>query len=296
MDTKFILSCCSTVDLSLEHLQTQNINYIPFHFYINNEHYYDDLGQTIKLDEFYSTMETGADVKTSQINASEYVDYFKQFLESGKDILHVNISSGISGSYNSAKIAQSELQLKYPDRKIYILDSLAASSGFGLFIDKLAELRDTGMTIDEVYTWGESNRLNLNHWFTSTDLKYFVKGGRVSKTAGFFGGLLKICPVLTVDKLGKLVPVLKVRTKQKALTELFELMKKHAQNGAQYNQKCYISHSACYEDAEFLANLIQEYFTELPEPVLINNIGTIVGSHTGPGTIALFFWGDTREN
>ena len=296
MDTKFILSCCSPVDLSLEHLQTQNINYIPFHFYINNEHYYDDLGQTIKLDEFYSTMETGADVKTSQINASEYVDYFKQFLESGKDILHVNISSGISGSYNSAKIAQSELQPKYPDRKIYILDSLAASSGFGLFIDKLAELRDTGMTIDEVYTWGESNRLNLNHWFTSTDLKYFVKGGRVSKTAGFFGGLLKICPVLTVDKLGKLVPVLKVRTKQKALTELFELMKKHAQNGAQYNQKCYISHSACYEDAEFLANLIQEYFTELPEPVLINNIGTTVGSHTGPGTIALFFWGDTREN
>lgn len=296
MDTKFILSCCSTVDLSLEHLQTQNINYIPFHFYINNEHYYDDLGQTIKLDEFYSTMETGADVKTSQINASEYVDYFKQFLESGKDILHVNISSGISGSYNSAKIAQSELQPKYPDRKIYILDSLAASSGFGLFIDKLAELRDTGMTIDEVYNWGESNRLNLNHWFTSTDLKYFVKGGRVSKTAGFFGGLLKICPVLTVDKLGKLVPVLKVRTKQKALTELFELMKKHAQNGAQYNQKCYISHSACYEDAEFLANLIQEYFTELPEPVLINNIGTTVGSHTGPGTIALFFWGDTREN
>ena len=241
-------------------------------------------------------METGADVKTSQINASEYVDYFKQFLESGKDILHVNISSGISGSYNSAKIAQSELQPKYPDRKIYILDSLAASSGFGLFIDKLAELRDTGMTIDEVYTWGESNRLNLNHWFTSTDLKYFVKGGRVSKTAGFFGGLLKICPVLTVDKLGKLVPVLKVRTKQKALTELFELMKKHAQNGAQYNQKCYLSHSACYEDAEFLANLIQEYFTELPEPVLINNIGTTVGSHTGPGTIALFFWGDTREN
>ncbi|MBP3320288.1 MAG: DegV family protein, partial [Clostridia bacterium] len=294
--TKFILSCCSTVDLSLEHLQTQNINYIPFHFYINNEHYYDDLGQTIKLDEFYSTMETGADVKTSQINASEYVDYFKQFLESGKDILHVNISSGISGSYNSAKIAQSELQPKYPDRKIYILDSLAASSGFGLFIDKLAELRDTGMTIDEVYNWGESNRLNLNHWFTSTDLKYFVKGGRVSKTAGFFGGLLKICPVLTVDKLGKLVPVLKVRTKQKALTELFELMKKHAQNGSKYNQKCYISHSACYEDAEFLANLIQEYFTELPEPVLINNIGTTVGSHTGPGTIALFFWGDTREN
>ena len=296
MNTKFILSCCSTVDLSLEHLKKQNINYIPFHFYINNEHYYDDLGQTVKTEEFYSKMESGAEVKTSQINASEYVEYFRPFLDSGKDILHVNISSGISGSHNSAKIAQTELKEKFPDRKIYILDSLAASSGYGLLMDTLAQLRDSGLTIEEVYNWGETNKLNLNHWFTSTDLKYFVKGGRVSKTAGFFGGLLKICPVLTVDKIGKLVPVLKIRTKQKAITELFEIMKKHVENNQNYNKKCYISHSACYEDAKFLADLIQEYFTKLLEPVLINNIGTTVGSHSGPGTIALFFWGDTREN
>ena len=156
--TDFILRCCSTVDLSLEHLRNQNINYIPFHFYINNEHYYDDLGQTIKPDEFYSKMESGAEVKTSQINASEYVEYFRPFLESGKDILHVNISSGISGSHNSAKIAQTELKEKFPDRKIYILDSLAASSGYGLLMDTLAQLRNSGLTIEEVYNWGDTRK------------------------------------------------------------------------------------------------------------------------------------------
>ncbi len=290
----YILSCCSTADLSKEHFEKRNINYIPFHFYVNNEHYYDDLGQTIKFKKFYDMMRHDADVKTSQVNSSELIESFTPTLESGKDILHISLSSGLSGVYNSAIIAKKELEKKFPNRKIYVVDSLAASSGFGLIMDKLADMRDENLTIEELYNWIEKNKLKLNHWFTSTDLKYFVKGGRISKMSGFFGGLLKICPVLNVDKNGKLVPVSKVRSKQKALVELYEVMKKYAENGLNYTEKCYISHSDCYDDAKFLSGIIQENFKNIKEPVLINSIGTTIGSHAGPGTVALFFWGQER--
>lgn len=290
----YVLSCCSTADLSKEHFERRNINCIPFHFYVNNEHYYDDLGQSMDLKKFYDIMRNGADVKTSQINSSEVIENFTPILESGKDILHISLSSGISGAYNSAVMAKEELEKKFPDRKIYVVDSLAASSGFGLIMDKLADMRDENLTIEELCNWVENNKLKLNHWFTPTDLKYLVKGGRVSKVSGFFGGLLKICPILNVDKNGKLVPVLKIRSKQKALVELYEIMKKYAENGLNYTEKCYISHSDCYNDAKILSDMIQENFKNIKEPVLINSIGTTIGSHAGPGTVALFFWGQER--
>ena len=292
----FILSCCSTADLSREHFEKRGISFICFHFELDGTPYMDDLGKSIPFDEFYQRMTDGADTKTSQINVEEYCEYFERFLQEGKDILHLTLSSGISGSVNSARIAQGMLQEKYPERNIFIVDSLAASSGYGLLMDKLADLRDEGKSIDEVREWAAENKKNLQHWFFSTDLTFYVKGGRVSKTAGFIGNVMNICPLLNVNFEGKLIPRQKVRTKKKVIAEIVDRMEQNAENGLDYDGKCYISNSACEEDAKAVAELVEARFPKLNGKVEINSIGTTIGSHTGPGTVALFFWGKERVN
>ena len=290
----FILSCCSTADLSREHFEQRDIRYICFHYELDGKQYPDDLGQSIPFDQFYQAMTDGADTRTSQINAEEYAEYFEGFLKEGKDVLHLCLSSGISGSINSARLAQEELAAKYPERKLYIVDSLAASSGYGLLMDKLADLRDEGMDIDQLRDWAEENKLNLHHWFFSTDLTFYVKGGRVSKTSGFVGTLLNICPLLNMSNEGKLIPRFKIRGKNRVIKEIVAKMEAFAQNRADYSGKCYISQSATMEAASEVARLVEERFSKLNGKVLINSIGTTIGSHTGPGTVAMFFWGDKR--
>lgn len=296
MTEKYILSCCSTVDLSKEHLESRKIKYISFHYELDGKQYADDLGQSMSFSDFYEAMANGAETKTSQVNADEFEEYFEPFLKEGYDILHLCLSSGISGVVNSANIAREELAQKYPDRKIYIVDSLAASSGYGLLMDKLADLRDDGKSIDEVHTWAEEHKLCLQHWFFSTDLTFFIKGGRISKSAGAIGTVLGICPLLNVDFQGKLVPRYKIRTKKKVIKAIVDRMEENAEDGLDYSSKCYISQAACYEDARAVADLIESRFPKLKGSVLINDIGTTIGSHTGPGTVALFFWGKERQD
>lgn len=291
---EYVLSCCSTADLSKNHFQDRNIHYICFHYSMNNTQYADDLGESLPFAEFYKKMAEGAETKTSQVNIDEFIDYFTPFLEKGLDILHVCLSSGLSGVYNSALIAKEDLLEKFPDRKIFIVDSLGASSGYGLFMDKLADLRDEGMPIEALNDWANENKLKLHHWFFSTDLTFYVKGGRISKTAGWFGTVLKICPLLNMDNLGRLIPRYKIRGKKTVIEEIVNKMEKHALDGLDYNGKCYISNSACYEDARAVADLVEARFPKLNGKVEIYSVGTTIGSHTGPGTVALFFWGDTR--
>ena len=290
----YVLSCCSTADLRQEQLENRDIHYVCFHFELGDKQYMDDLGKSISLADFYRAMANGENTKTSQINVEEYEQYFEGFLKEGKDILHLTLSSGISGTINSAMIARDTLCEKYPERKIYVLDSLAASSGYGLLMDKLADLRDAGMGLNELYHWAEDNRLNLQHWFFTSDLTYLIRGGRVSKAAGLVGGVLNICPLLNVDYKGRLINRAKIRTKRKVIQATVDKMKKHAQDGVDYSGKCYISQSACMEDARAVANLVEATFPKMQGKVVINDIGTTIGSHTGPGTVALFFWGDER--
>jgi len=292
--SNFVISCCSTADLSKEHFEKRDIKYICFHYELDGVDYKDDLGQTMSFEEFYKAMENGADTKTSQVNAEEYEQEFEKHLKEGKDILHLCLSSGLSGSINSAMIAKDILSERYPDRKIYIVDTLAASSGKGLLVDKVADLRDEGKTIDEIYDWVMANRLKLHHWFFTSDLTFFVKGGRVSKIAGFFGGALSICPLLNVSNEGKLIPREKIRTKKKVILAAVDKMEELAEDGLDYSGKCFISYSACYDDARAVADLVEERFPKLNGKVLLNSIGTTIGSHTGPGTVALFFWGKER--
>lgn len=292
----YILSCSSTVDLTPQQMKERDIRYVCFHFILDGQDHKDDMGQSIAPEELYSRMVAGAEAKTSQVALGEYTEYFEQLLQEGKDILHVEFSSGLSGSYNSARLVVEDLKEKYPDRKIYLVDSLAASSGYGLIMETLADMRDAGKSVEELYQWIEENRLRMHHWFFSTDLTFYIRGGRISKTAGAVGTLLGICPLLNMDNLGRLQPREKIRTKKKVIRRIVEMMEAHAQDGTEYSGKCYICQSACLDDAKAVAALVEEKFPKLQGKVEIYPIGATIGSHTGPGTVALFFWGDERKN
>ena len=294
MRSDFILSCCSTADLPLSYFEERDIHFTCFRFQMDGKEYLDDLGQSIPFDEFYRRIADGAQPTTSQINVQQYVEYFEPFLKAGREVLHIAFSSGLSGSANSARIARETLTEKYPDAKLYIVDSLAASSGYGLLVDKAADLRDSGKSAEEVRDYLEQNKLRLHHWFFSTDLTSYIRGGRVTPVAGFFGTVLKICPLLNVNNEGKLIPRQKCRGKVKAIDEIVSKMVEHAEGGRDYSGKCFISHSACEADARAVADRVEATFPNLDGKVMINSIGTVIGAHTGPGTVALFFFGDER--
>lgn len=291
----YVISCCSTADLTEKHFQERDISYICFHYSLDGKLYPDDLGKSLSFADFYKAMQDGAETKTSQVNAEEFEEYFEPFLKEGRDILHVCLSSGLSGVINSAMIAKENLEERYPMRKIYVVDSLGASSGYGLLMDQLADLRDEGMKIEDLYEWVNEHKLELHHWFFSSDLTFYIKGGRISKTAGFFGGMIGICPLLDMDNQGRLIPRSKIRTKRKVIKTIVDRMEEHARGGLDYSGKCYISQSACYEDARAVADLVEARFPKLNGKVKIYDVGTTIGSHTGPGTVALFFWGGKRS-
>lgn len=294
--SEYILSCCSPVDIKEEYLQKNNVNYVSFKYYLNDKEYTDDFGKTLSAENFYKALVDGAEPRTSQINTEAYCEYFEQFLKEGKDILHICFSSGLSGTYNSCNIAKTILEEKYPDRKLVIIDSLAASSGYGILVMLAAEYKAQGKTLLEVAEYIESIKLKVHHWFFSTDLTFFVKGGRITKAAGWFGTMLKICPLLNVSFEGKLVPRFKVRTKPKVIEEIVKQMELYADKGLQYDGKCYISHAAVLDDATAVKDLVEQKFPNLKGKVEIFDIGTLIGCHTGVGTVALFFLGDKRAD
>ena len=289
----YIITCCSTADMPNDYFQKRNIPYVCFHFNMDGKEYPDDLGQTIPYDEFFARIAAGALPTTSQVNVGEFITFFEPFLAQGKDILHISLSSGLSGTYNSAMLAREQLVQKYPERQFLIVDSLGASSGYGLLVDLAVDRMDAGATIEEVHHWVEDNKLNIHHWFFSTDLSHYRRGGRISGASAIVGSLLNICPLMNMDNNGKLIPREKIRTKKRVIAEIVRRMEEHAQNGTAYSGKCFISHSACYEDARMVADLVEEKFPQLNGKVRIHSIGAVIGSHTGPGTVALFFLGDS---
>ena len=290
----YVLSCCSTADVTREWLENRDIAYLYFNYFLNGEMCKDDFGATNPPAQLYAKMLAGADAKTSQISAGDYMAHFEQFLAAGQDVVHVTLSSGISGTFNSACAARDQLAEKYPDRHVYVVDSLAASSGYGLLMDKLAELRDSGMGAAELAAWAEEHRNEVQHWFFSSDLTFFIRGGRISKAAGLVGGMLKICPVMDVAPDGSLAVKEKIRTKAKAINRVVEKMEELAEGGLDYSGKCYISQSECKADALEVAARVEERFPKLDGKVEVFPIGATIGVHTGPGTVALFFWGKKR--
>ncbi len=291
----FIISCCSTADLSREFLKENNIEYTCFHFNLDGKEYPDDLGESMPISEFYKKMAQGSEPTTSQVGVGQYVDFFEKFIKEGKAVLHISLSSGISGSYNSALLAQQEIFEKYPDAKLTVVDSISASSGYGLLVSLAADMRKDGKSYEETVEFVERYKHNIHHWFFSTDLTSYIRGGRVSAAAGWFGTLLHICPLLRVDDAGKLIPVEKCRGKNKAVMTAVDKMVQFADNGTDYDGKCFISNSACIDDANAVVAEIEKRFPKMKGKVKIFDIGTVIGAHTGPGTVALFFCGAPRE-
>lgn len=286
-----MLCCESTCDLTPDWLEARGISCVFFNYELDGVALKDDFGQTVAPAELYQRMLDGAEAKTSQVNVGEYVEFFRPMLKAGHDVVHVSLSSGISGTYGAACAARNLLSKEFPKRTIRIVDSLCASSGYGLLLDKLASLRDGGYTADQLADWAEKHRLEVEHWFFSTDLTFFVRGGRISKAAGAVGGMLKMCPLMHVDTDGTLQPVKNIRTRHRATLGAYARMHALARGGTGYTEKVFISQSECPDDAQRLAGMIEDVFHEMDGKVHIFDIGATIGVHTGPGTVALFFWG-----
>ena len=291
----YIITCCTSVDLEESWLKENGVRYIPFHYEMDGVSHVDDLGRTIPYAEFYEAIRNGSVSHTSQINIMEYYSFFKDIFDEGYDILHVAFSSGLSGSLNSAQNAAAMLAEEYPDRVLKIVDSVNASAGHGILVEWAVEHRDAGMSLEENATLLDSERMNIQAWFFTTTLKYLIRGGRVSKAAGLIGETLGICPLLMIDAEGKLIPMEKVRTKKKVALALLDKMLSVTENGADYSGPCHICHSDCLEDAQMMIALIESRFPNLMGQIKLHEVGTIIGSHTGPGTIGVFFRGVRKD-
>lgn len=292
----YVLSCCSTCDLTKEYLESRNIHYVYFNYYLNDLPCKDDFGQTNAPADLYAKMLAGADVKTSQVSVGEYMESWRPILESGKDILHPCLALGISGTYQSACTARDQLALEFPERKIIVIESVNASGGYGLLMDKLADLRDEGMSLEDLAVWTEAHKLEIHTWFIQTDLTFLIHGGRISKAAGFLGGLLNICPLMCVEADGTLAVKEKIRTKRKAFKRQVEKMEELAKDGYAYDERVVITHTENLSDAKAVADMVLSKFHKIKGgEVIISPVGATIGCHLGPGGVVLNFWGKPRE-
>lgn len=284
----FVITVNSTVDLPKEWLQERNVPVIPLKYTIDEETYTDMEGLDAK--EFFAKLREGKMATTSQINPEEAREYLELFLKEGKDILHLGFSSGLSGTYNSMRIAAEELKEEYPDAVIYIIDSLCACLGEGLLLYYALKQKESGKNIDEVAQWVEENKLHICHNVTVDDLHHLHRGGRVSKAAAVLGTMVQIKPIIHMDNNGCLQVIGKERGRKKALNKIVDMAAEQIVGWE--NEIAMITHGDCIEDAEYVAKRVREKLGI--QEVLINNIGTVIGSHTGPGVVAVFVMGNQR--
>ena len=282
-------------------ITTDNNADLPEDFYKNHEVGCTYLSYTLEgkeyteenflpVEEFYNKMRAGSMPTTSQVNPESARALFEPYLKDGRDILHIAFSSGLSGTFNSCRIAAEELMQEYPGRRVLVLDSLSASLGQGLLVYLAQERKEKGGSIEDVANWVETHKRNIVHLFTVDDLDHLYRGGRVSRTTAFLGGMLNIKPILHVDDAGKLIPLGKVRGRKQSLIGLVNMMEERI--GSYHNEVFFISHGDCLEDAKFVAAEVQKRFGI--QKHLIHFVGPTIGAHSGPGTVALFFLGEKR--
>ena len=294
MQTNFILSCESTVDLPYSYISGRDIPVLFYSYCVDGESYVDDMLQDPQtLSRFYGFLDAGKLPSTSQINEFCYLEFFEQLLQRG-DVLHIAFTSGQSCSVNNAYLAAAELKDRYPGQKLIVIDSLCSSSGYGLLVDYAADMRDAGKDIDTVAQWVLDNRNKVHHQFFSSDMTQFRRTGRVSGAAATVATVLNICPIMRLDDTGSIKAYSKVRGKRKAVETTVDTMEQCARGGRDYDDKCFVCHSRCPEDARMLIDAIEERFPKLRGRVRLCDVGTIIGSHAGPGTVAVFFYGNER--
>lgn len=295
MDEKFILSCESTVDMPYAYVESRKIPVLFYSYMVDEQEYADDMERDPEaLPRFYQFLVNGKLPSTSQLNEFQYEEFFEELLQKG-DVLHIAFGTGMTGSFYNAQKAAAALKEKYPERRLVVVDSLCSSSGYGLLVEMAADMRDQGCTLDETVQWLNDNRTHIHHQFFSTDLTYFRRSGRMSGPTAMLGAVLNICPIMRLDHGGHIIAYDKVRGKKKAIERTVRTMMEHVQDGEAYSGKCFISHSDCQADAELLKAEVQASFPNIQGEIRIFNIGTIIASHCGPGTVAVFFLGDERK-
>ena len=287
----YVIVTDSSADLSAQMAEKAGVQVLPLRFTVGGKTYYnwpDNREMDPKV--FYRMLREGEVATTAAVNISQYLDMLEPILQSGTDVLVLSFSSGLSATYDSSRLAAEELREKYPQRKIFAVDTLCASLGQGLLVWHAAQLKDQGKSIEEVRDWAEENKLHLCHQFTVDDLHFLKRGGRISATTAVVGTMLKIKPVLHVDDGGKLVNIGKARGRKASLKALVDRMEETAIDPA--GQTVFISHGDCMEDAEYVAGLVKERMGV--QDVRINYVGPVIGAHSGPGTLALFHLGSRR--
>lgn len=287
---EFVITTDNNADLPKAYYGEHQVGVISLTYTLEGKTY--DMESALPDAEFYSRMRSGSMPTTAAVNPEDAKALFLPFLKDGKNVLHIAFSSGLSGSFNSARIAAEELNEEFPDNRVVVVDSLCASLGQGLLVYKAVELRDAGKSMDEIALWLEEHKLNLCHMFTVDDLNHLYRGGRVSKMTAVFGTMANIKPVLHVDDEGHLINIDKVRGRKKSLAELVRKMEEKIGSYRNKNDVFFISHGDCIEDAQYVEKLVKEKFGI--ERCLINYVGATIGAHSGPGTVALFFLGDVR--
>ena len=292
---KFILTCESTVDLPFAYVSSRNIPVVFYSYIIDGAIYPDDMGKDPEaLAQFYNLINAGKLPTTSQLNEYAYLQFFEENLKEG-DILHIAFGTGMTQSARNAELAAEELSEKYPDRRIIVIDSLCSSAGYGLLVDYAADMRDEGKSIDETADWVLAHRKKVQHQFFSHRLDFYRRSGRISGPAAMLATILSICPIMRLDDEGKIIAYDKVHGRVKAIRTTVDTMEQHAENGRAYSGKCFICHSDCIEEAIKTRDAIKERFPNISGEIKICNIGTIIASHCGPGTVAVFFLGDERQ-
>ena len=291
MSKEYVIMTDSSCDLRQELADQLGLEVLPLEVMADGKNYRNWLdGREIGFKEFYKLAREGKELKTSAVNTAAFEEKMEKLLEEGKDILYIGFSTGLSTTYNSGEAAARELREKYPDRKIYTVDTLAASLGQGMIIYYAAKKKEAGATIEEVRDFVENEKLHMCHWFTVDDLNYLKRGGRISAATAAVGTMLSIKPVMHMDNEGHLVAVGKARGRKAALCQLLDTMGELGE-GLE-GQTTFICHSDCMDDAQYVASQMKERFGVAQ--VNINWIGPVIGAHTGPGTIGIFFWGSER--
>ncbi|MGI6006439.1 MAG: DegV family protein [Ruminococcus sp.] len=287
---KFVITTDNMADLPDSYYEEHQIPYMFLTYTMDGVTYHKE--DQLSSGEFYRRMREGSMPTTSQVNAEEAKQLWKPWLQEGYDILHIAFSSGLSGTYNSCRIAAEETAEEYSDRTVAVVDSLCASLGQGLLVDKAVRMKEEGKTMEEIAGWLEAKKKNLCHVFTVDDLFHLHRGGRVSRMTAVLGTMINIKPVLHVDDEGHLIAVGKVRGRKRSLMKLVDMMEERIRGCDEKNDRVFISHGDCLEDARFVADLVRERFGI--EDILVNPVGATIGAHSGPGTMALFFMGNYR--
>ena len=294
MESSFLLSCESTIDLPYSYANERNLPVLFYSYQVDGVNYEDDMGRNPEaLPKFYGFLAEGKLPTTAQLNEFQYETFFDNLLQQG-DVLHIAFGSGMTASVQNAMLAAETLREKYPERRLVVIDSLCSSSGYGLLVDGAADLRAAGKSLDETADWVLAHRQNVHHQFYSTELKFYRRSGRMSGAAAAIGTVLGICPIMWLDDKGRIIAYDKVRGKKNAVARTVETMKRHAEGGEAYSGKVFICHSNCPADAEATKAAVAAAFPHIDGEIRICNIGTIVASHSGPGTVAVFFFGDAR--